>query len=358
MYLLALQNIHGIGPVRAKSLIAYCGSAEAIFRLSQQKLLKIPNIGEQTAKLIVGGTSLRDAESELHFCEKNNIEVISCYEQNYPNLLKQISDSPIILFKKGNLNLNQKMAIAVVGTRDSTHYGRSITEKFVFAFVQANLNIVSGLAVGIDITAHKAALHHKGTTTCVLAHGLDRIYPPHHKSVAEEILLNGAWLSEYPSKTKPDAVNFPERNRIIAGMCVATLVVEARPRGGALITARLAFNENREVYAIPGDVERHSAKGTNELIKQNIAKLVTEPEDILADLNLVQVMKKETSNKPLLPLTPEEQQIIRLLQDKDCVIDELLLKTDIPPGKLFSLLLDMEFKGLVIQLPGKKFKLL
>ncbi|MCS7028959.1 MAG: DNA-processing protein DprA [Bacteroidia bacterium] len=359
LYLLALQNIHGIGPVRAKNLIAYCGDAQAIFRLSQQRLLKIPNIGEQTAKAIASGLCLKAAEKELNFCEKNGIEVISCYEEHYPNLLKQIPDSPIILFKKGNLNLNQKMAIAVVGTRQATSYGKSITEKFVSAFAQANLNIVSGLAIGIDVTAHRAALSNKGSTTCVLAHGLDRIYPPHHKTIAQEMLENGAWLTEYPSNTQPESTNFPERNRIIAGMCVATLVIEARPKGGALITARIAFSKNREVYAVPGDINRLCAKGSNELIKQNIAKLVTEPEDILADLNLAQITNKpQTAQPSTLPLTPEEQHIVQILQEKECVIDELIVKTDMPAGKLFSILLDMEFKGIISQLPGKKFKLL
>lgn len=359
LYLLALQNIRGIGPVRAKSLIAYCGSAEAIFHTSEQKLLKIPNIGESTVKEISNGAYLKEAEAELNFCEKNDIEVMSFYEDKYPHLLKQISDAPIVLFKKGNLNLNEKTAIAIVGTRDATQYGRQITEKFAIAFAQANVNIVSGLAIGIDIIAHKTALQHKGSTTCVLAHGLDRIYPSHHKGIAESMLEKGAWITEYPSKTQPDATNFPERNRIIAGMCLATLVVEARPKGGALITARIAFSENREVYAIPGDIERNSSKGTNDLIKKNIAKLVTEPEDILTDLNLIQILKKEAKTSAItMPLSAEEQKITELLKQKDCVIDEIILHTEMTPSKLLSVLLEMEFKGIVAQLPGKKFRLM
>lgn len=356
--MLALQKIHGIGAVRAKSLIAYCGSAEAVFHAPEQTLRKIPHIGEQTIKEIKGNTCLREAEQELNFCEKNEIEVITYYETPYPALLKQTADAPMILFKKGNLNLNEKTGIAIVGTRDATQYGRQITEKFSAAFAEANLNIVSGLAVGIDITAHKTAIQHNGSTTCVLAHGLDRIYPSHHKSIAESMLEKGAWITEYPSKTQPESTNFPERNRIIAGMCVATLVIEARPKGGALITAHLAFSENREVYAIPGDIERNSSKGTNNLIKENIARLVTEPEDILKDLNLVQILKKETKPVPAsIPLTAEEQEIVNLLKHKECVIDEILLHTNLNPSKLFSVLLEMEFKGIVIQLPGKKFRL-
>ncbi len=357
--MLALQNIHGIGSIRAKNLIAHCGSAEAVFHSTEQNLRKVPGISENSAKEIISGAYLKEAEAELNFCDKNNIEVFTYYENSYPVLLKQISDAPLVLFKKGNLNLNQKTNIAIVGTRDATQYGKQITEKFATAFAEANLNVVSGLAIGIDITAHKTVTEHKGSTTCVLAHGLDRIYPSHHKSIAESILENGAWLTEYPSKTQPDATNFPERNRIIAGMCVATLVVEARPKGGALITARLAFSENREVYAIPGDIERNSSKGTNELIKQNIAKLVTEPEDILKDLNLVQILKKETKTVlTSLPLSAEEQQIVNLLKEKECVIDEILVHMDMNPSKLFSTLLEMEFKGILMQLPGKKFKLL
>lgn len=359
LYLLALQNIRGIGAVRAKKLVAHCGSAEAVFHSTEQKLQKISGINENITKEIINSSAyLKDAEAELNFCEKNDIEVITYYEDKYPILLKQISDAPLVLFKKGNLNLNEKTSIAIVGTRDATQYGRQITEKFAAAFVQANLNVVSGLAVGIDITAHKAVLEHNGSTTCVLAHGLDRIYPSHHKNIAQSMLEKGAWLTEYPSKTQPDAVNFPERNRIIAGMCIATLVVEARPKGGALITARLAFSENRDVYAIPGDIERNSSKGTNDLIKQNIAKLVTEPEDILKDLNLIQILKKET--KPVLttlPLTHEEQQIVNLLKEKERVIDEILIHIDLNPSRLFSILLEMEFKGILVQLPGKKFKL-
>lgn len=356
--MLALQNIHGIGAVRAKNLIAHYGSAEAVFHSSEQKLKKVPGIGENSIKEIISGAYLKEAEAELNFCDKNDIEVITYYENNYPVLLKQISDAPMVLFKKGNLNLNEKTSIAIVGTRDATQYGKQVTEKFATAFAEANLNVVSGLAVGIDITAHKTVLQNNGSTTCILAHGLDRIYPSHHKSIAENMLEKGAWLTEYPSKTQPDATNFPERNRIIAGMCIATLVIEARPKGGALITARLAFSENREVYAVPGDIERNSSKGTNDLIKQNIAKLVTEPEDILKDLNLVQILKKEI--KPLsvsLPLSAEEQQIVTLLKEKERVIDELLLHIDMSPSKLFSILLEMEFKGILVQLPGKKFRL-
>lgn len=356
--MLALQNIHGIGSVRAKNLIAYCGSAEAVFHTSEQKLQKIPNIGEHSIKEIVSKAYLKEAEQEINFCEKNDIEVITYYEDKYPTLLKQVSDAPMILFKKGNLNLNEKTNIAIVGTRDATQYGRQITEKFATAFSEANLNVVSGLAIGIDIVAHKSVIQHNGSTTCVLAHGLDRIYPSNHRSIAENMLEKGAWLTEYPSKTQPDATNFPERNRIIAGMCVATLVVEARPKGGALITARLAFSENREVYAIPGDIERNSSKGTNDLIKQNIAKLVTEPEDILKDLNLIQILKKENKSVSIaLPLSSEEQEIVNLLKEKERVIDEILIHIDIPPSRLFSVLLEMEFKGILVQLPGKVFKL-
>ena len=256
LYLLALALTKGLGPVSVKNLIAYCGSAKAVFDSPKGRLRRAPGIGETASRLVKESRNLQRAESEMNFCLREGIDMITYLDEDYPNRLKFIHNAPLILFKKGAVNLNAQPNIAIVGTRKSTDYGRELTEIFSSFFAQKGINVVSGLAYGIDITAHKIVLKEKGITTAVLAHGLDRIYPGKHYYKAQEMLEKGGILTEYLTGTDPDAPHFPARNRIVSGISKAVIVIEAAEKGGALITAKLAFDQNREVYAIPGRVGR------------------------------------------------------------------------------------------------------
>ncbi len=364
-YLLALLAIEGIGTITAKQLVAYAGSAEAVFGLSEGRMLKIPGIGEKTATTLREAAKrisplLDSADRELAWCHKQGVQVTAFWQAGFPDLLKTELTLPVILFQKGALDLNAQQAVAIVGTRKATDYGRRQAAHFAQVLAAAGLNVVSGLAYGIDAEAHRATLAAHGKTTAVLGHGLDRIYPPQHVALAKKILDHGgALLSEYRTGVPPDAVNFPERNRIIAGLSRAVLVMEAGEKGGALITGRLAFEMNREVYALPGSVESKSSIGCHMLIQRNIAKLVTTPEEVLQELALQNADMKAGKQGSLLAQTPDlhgpDATVYNALNTGGRTLDELALATALPVAQLVSLLLDLEFKGLVRQLPGRKF---
>ncbi|RZL44317.1 MAG: DNA-processing protein DprA, partial [Pedobacter sp.] len=234
LHKIALTFIKSIGPVNAKNLLAYCGSAEAVFSASKKQLLQIPGIGEKTVEAILNTDALKRAEEELKFVEKHNIEVLFFSDDNYPKRLKNCFDSPILLYFKGEADLNHKRIISIVGTRNATEYGRNLCKQLCMVLAPYNVLIVSGLAYGIDVTAHKECIANNITTVGVLGHGLDRLYPQVHKTVSQKMVLNGGLLSEFPTLTNPDRQNFPQRNRIIAGIADATIVVEASIKGGAL----------------------------------------------------------------------------------------------------------------------------
>ena len=364
LYLLALSLIKGLGPVSVKSLIAYCGSAEAVFQMPVQKLTRAPGIGVQAAKLVREGKMLDRAELEMRYAEKHGLQVLNYLDEAYPHALKFIHDAPLILFQKGPINLNAQLNLAIVGTRRATPYGRELAEQFATCFAQAGLNVVSGLAYGIDIAAHRSVLQAGGKTTAVLAHGLDTLYPGAHRQRAEEMLERGGWITEYPTGTKPDAPHFPSRNRIIAGMCKAVVVIEAAARGGALITARQAFEQNREVYAIPGRVGDTFSEGCNRLIQTDVAKLIQEPQEVLADLEIQWQQHDEQSEQlqllldqaPTVALSPDEAKVLNFLARGDALVDQITLHTGIPMAVLNPLLLQMEFKSLLKQLPGKRVR--
>lgn len=368
LYLLALSLVKGLGPVGARNLISYCGgNAEAVFTSSKGRLLKTPGIGPQTVNALKAADTLRLAEKELNYCQLQKIKVLSFLDQEYPHALKFVHDAPLVLFKKGNVNLNAQTGIAIVGTRKASSEGREISEEFARFFAQLGINVVSGLAYGIDIAAHKGALNTSGITTAVLGHGLDQIYPSSHSRKAFEMLERGGLVTEYLSYVKPDAPHFPARNRIIAGICKAIIVIEAAESGGALITARQAFDQNREVYAIPGRLNDPYSKGCNHLIRDQIAKLITSPEEVLDDLDIQWRHHKEPSEAessqlllefapPANPLSAEESRVLSYLIKGEALIDHITHHTGIPSSQLNALLLSMEFKGLVRQTPGKRFR--
>jgi DNA processing protein len=360
--LLALSLVHGIGNRTLKNLISYCGSATKVLQTSTAKLQRIPGIGPSTAANITSNQLIEQAEQELSRCEKASIQILSYTDKEYPFRLKQIPDAPPIIYKKGNIILDDKLTIAIVGTRNATNYGKQLTEKLVEDLSIVNPVIISGLAYGIDIHAHRAALKHDLSTIAVLGSGIDVIYPSAHKSTANEMLDKGALFSEQPLGAKPDAFNFPSRNRIIAGIADITIVVEAAIKGGALITAELANSYDREVAAFPGNVGATYSEGCNKLIKENKAHLIEHAQDVFRLMNWDDIAE----GKPAKPsyqienFEESEWQVIETLKQNDNVlaIDLLSIKSQITLNQLASILLQLEFKGVVKSLPGKKYQLL
>ena len=361
LYRIALTLIPGIGSVNGKSLVAYCGGVKAVFMERKNALLKIPGIGELTVNAISNHNVFGRAEQELQFIEKNKISSLFYLDQEYPIRLKQCHDSPLMLFYKGTANLNSPKIVAIVGTRNATEYGRDMCRKIVEGLVEQNVLIVSGLAFGIDTWSHKAALDFNLSTVGVLGHGLDRIYPYANRSLAARMLESGGLLCEYLSQTKPDRENFPMRNRIIAGMSDAIVVVEAGSTGGALITADLGNQYNRDVFAVPGRIGDLQSEGCNKLIKINKAALIQSAEDINYILNwTTQKPQKQTLQRQLfITLTDDEALIVKVLKDKgEMDIDSLLIETLIPPSKAAGILLNLEFNGVLRCLPGKVYRLI
>lgn len=360
--LMALSMTKGLGPVNTRNMMAYCGSATQVLTMPVGKLMRISGIGAKTIRLVQEAkASLDKAEAELRFCEKEGIEVLRYSDDNYPSMLKFIHDSPLILYKKGQVDLNAQHNIAIVGTRKPTDYGKKMAHQFAAYFAEKNINVVSGLAFGVDIMAHNTVVKANGITTGVVGHGLDQIYPSEHTQRAMQMLEKGGLISEFPSGTALHPNNFPARNRIIAGLSKAIVVIEAKESGGALITAHFAFEQNREVYAVPGNVGYPYSAGCNKLIRENIAKLVTDPQEVLDDLDIkwkeVAKSAESLAVKPQhIVLSEKEQLIVNVLEGRELHIDNIALQTGLSMSELNSTLLLMEFNGLVVQRAGKNFR--
>jgi len=358
VFQVALELIPGVGNKGIKQLISYCGSAKAVFSANKSALLKIPGVGEKLAHEIIHSSTFREAEFILAEAGKIDSQVLHYSNPDYPQRLKQVPDAPNILYKKGAGDLNPKRVVAIVGTRKATEYGKSITDQIVEDLAGFNVSVISGLAYGIDIQAHKACIRHKAPTIAVLAGGLDRIYPSVHKKYVKELSDLGGIVSESVPGTKPSPQLFPARNRIIAGMSDAVIVVEAAAKGGALITAHIADSYERLVFAVPGGVGKAYSEGTNKLIASQRALIYTGVQDLIYHLNW-DVDDDQPSNFVLPELTSSERQIFDLLQSQQepIEVDLLALKTQIPINEIASHLLSLEFKNLVKSLPGKKFGL-
>jgi DNA processing protein len=359
-YTLALSLIPGIGPVNARSLISYCGSPAQVFKTKKHLLLKIPGIGESTADAIVHHNPFKRAEEEIKFSEQKKITVLNFLDNNYPNRLKQCVDAPLLLFYTGNADLNAEKVLGIVGTRNATDYGRNICEDLIEDLIDLNILIISGLAYGIDIAVHKACVKRNIPNIGVLGHGLDRIYPSVHKDTAKRMIENGGLLTEFLSGSQPDRQNFPRRNRIVAGLIDALVLVETADDGGALITATIADSYNKDVFAYPGNIHNKYSKGCNLLIKTNRAALVENANDILDMLRW-----KETQIKPkvqrelFIELSDEERLIYDMMKKfEELSIDQLTAQLSITPGTLANALLNLEFQGIVSALPGKRYKLI
>lgn len=360
--LLALHFIPGIGDFLVKQLVSYCGSAEEVFKLPKSKLLKIPNVGEATYSALQSGNPFKLAEEEIRKAEKNDTRLLFYFDKEYPERLKSIDDSPSLLYVKGNLNLNTSKTVGLVGTRQATSYGKEIVEQIVEDLQGHQPLIVSGLAYGIDIHAHKEALKRSLPTLGILGSGIDVIYPATHQDVAKKMIDQGGLATENPFGTKPDAHNFPARNRIIAGLCDALVVVEAAEKGGALITAEIANNYNKDVFAIPGSLHQVYSQGCNKLIKVNKAHLMTSVKDLEYIMNWSPAQKNVEISSEQLDLNlfdTEERIVVNFLKEKrsPMMIDELSRRSAISPSTLASLLLNLEFKNVVRSLPGKMYKL-
>lgn len=360
-YQVALNMLPGIGSVIAKQLVSYCGSVKEIFKASSAKLDKIPGIGPKTISLIKNSDLLKDADIEIEKCSKNNVRILFYTDKDYPYKLKQTIDGPLIIYSKGEGEINPRRAIAIVGTRQATEYGKSVTEQLVADLKPYGVAIISGLAYGIDITAHKAAIHNDIPTHAVLGSGVDVIYPAIHRDVAHKLQSNGALISEFPLGTKPEAYHFPARNRIIAGMSDAVVVIEAAERGGALITADIANSYNREVFALPGNLDHRFSVGCNKLIQQQKAVIFTNVKDLIKELNwdLEEGGIVKNRDQSLESFSKEERLIIDLLtpEKTGLEIDKLAWKSHLTVNQLANVLLSLEFEGVIKALPGKKYQM-
>ncbi|AIM60286.1 DNA processing protein [Cellulophaga sp. RHA_52] len=355
---LRLQSIPNIGSVTAKKLIAHCGSASQIFSSRKTDLLKIDGIGTLKLKNIFDTSHLDAAEEELQFIKKNNIETLYFKDENYPDYLKHAIDAPILLFKRGNINLKNRKIISVVGTRKITSYGTAFCEKFIADIAPLNPIIVSGFAYGVDICIQKEAIKHGLQTIGCLAHGLNQVYPKVHSKYTTDIEKNGGFLTEFWSTSTPERENFLKRNRIIAGLSEATVVVESAEKGGSLVTADIAHGYNREVFAVPGRTQDKYSLGCNNLIKQQKAQMITSAADVVYLLGWEPKQKaKITQQQLFVELTEVEQQIHSFLQTEGKqLLDTIALACNIPVFKTSSTLLNMEMKGAIRPLPGKLFE--
>lgn len=353
--------IKGVGPKNARQLVAYCGGVEAVFKEKKRSLEKIPGIGPETAKNIIKKEVLAIAEKELAFIEKFKMNAHFYLDDSYPTRLSECMDAPLLMYSKGNVDFNKQYVISIVGTRNATRYGKAVTDTFVtdLAASYPDAIVVSGLAYGIDIQAHKAALSNSLETIAVLGSGMDKIYPALHKTTAKQIVEHGALLTEYPSGAKPDAQNFVKRNRIVAGICDAVVVVETSLKGGSLITANLAVSYNKDVFAFPGNVGELVSTGCNNLIKTNRAALIESFSDLEFQMGWEQQKQSTQKSAKTYDATMEEQKLIQLIKDTPEAQIGLLAKlSKMEMSSIHTLLFEMELKGIVQKLPGNIFQLI
>ncbi len=360
-YKIALSLIPGIGGVLARNLVAYVGSVEGVFSESLKSLVKIPGIGEINARRIKNSDVLTKANKEIEFIEKHKIETHFYTDNNYPRRLKSCIDAPVLLFSKGKMSLNEQRIISIVGTRNATDYGKQVCDELIKQFAERNYEIlvVSGLAYGIDIQAHKSALKNNIPTVGVVGHGLDRLYPSLHKETAKKMIANGGLVSDFISGSKIDPSNFIRRNRIIAGLADATVVIQSAAKGGALVTADIASSYNRDVFAFPGRAGDVYSKGCNQLIRNSGATLI----DGIDDLEYFMGWENNQTEKNIqsslfIELNEQEQKVVDLLQKEGKLfIDQISAEMGLPTSRVSTTLLNLEFKNVLIVLPGQIYKL-
>lgn len=361
LHQIALTRVPNIGDVHAKALIQIYGSAQAVFKAKRKELEKIEGIGSIRAGAIKDFSDFSSSEEEITFIEKYRITPLFITDEGYPRRLLNCFDCPALLYYRGNADLNNSKIISIVGTRNNSSYGKTVCEKFIEELKQGNILIVSGLAFGIDTIAHKAALRNDLQTVAVLAHGLDRIYPEQNKSLAKQITGHGGLLTEFISNTNPDKQNFPKRNRIVAGMCDAVIVIESSKKGGSLITAELGNGYNKDVFAIPGRTNDAKSEGCNYLIKNNKAALINSADDFLDMMGWSVRLRPAHEKKQrelFIELSPDEKIVVDILQQQENIhIDELYFKSGLSSSAVATALLMLEMQNVIISMPGKVYKL-
>lgn len=354
----ALNLVPGVGKATYRKLVERFGGAEGVFKAQRAELREIPGLPDKTMDEILNFSSRARLEREVKLIEDRQVAIITMWDSAYPHNLKHIPDPPPLLYVEGEIKEEDALAISIVGTRSPTWYGREITSRLSEGLARRGVTVVSGMARGIDSHAHLAALDAGGRSIAVLGCGLNVVYPPENKELKERIKGQGAVISEFVMDAKPDKLNFPIRNRIISGLSLGTVVVEAPLKSGALITATLALEQNREIFAVPGSVSSHKSRGTNSLIKQG-AKLVEKVEDIIEELpaEVGSLLKEPVAvKKPPPPqLPPEELKVFSLLHYEAQHIDSLTEQSGLPPGKMAGILARLELEGLIKQFPGKTF---
>lgn len=360
LYQIGLSQIPGVGPVLARQLVAYCGSAQAVFEARKKELLAIPNIGETTARNVLNKEALQIAERECAFVARHGITPLFYLDPAYPTRLTNLPDAPVMMYYRGKADLHHPRMVAVVGTRKPSPQGIRACEELIEGLRPYGVQVISGLAYGIDICAHRQSLASDIPTIGVLGHGLGRIYPAQHRSVAERMCGEGGLLTEFISSTSPEREHFPMRNRIVAGLCDALVVVETARKGGSMITAYMANDYHKDVFAFPGRNKDPYSQGCNLLIKSHRAALIEQASDI------AYVMRWEESGDQagkqtqlFAELTEEEKLIVNLLKEHEGIsIDHLTFATQFRGSTLAGLLLNLEFKGIIKTLPGKRYTLI
>lgn len=360
LYQLALTLVPQIGDVQARLLLRQLGSAEAVFKASLHHLETIEGIGTIRARAIRSFRDFDAAEAELRFIEAHNITPLSLTDTAYPQRLLNCTDAPTLLFYNGTADLNASRIVSIVGTRSNTDYGKKVTEKLVTDLAAHQVLVVSGLAYGIDSIAHKAALKAGLQTVGVVGHGLDKIYPYAHTALARDMMQHGGLLTEFFSGTKPDKHNFPLRNRIVAGIADATVVVETLINGGSMITAKLADSYNRDVFAVPGRITDSKSAGCNFLIQHNKALLLTDAQQLLHVMGWKDAKKAapKAQRSLFVDLSDDEKKIIDLLQQRDAMhLDEMTINSGLSSSAIAAAILNLELQSIVVSLPGKMLKL-
>ena len=357
-YVLALLKVEGVGDIVAKKLLTHYQEPALIFKTKASQLTAIDGIGTVLLRKLKDKTIFQKAEAELHFIEKNNIAVSYFLEENYPDRLKHCVDGPVLLFSSGNIQLKNRKIISIVGTRQVTSYGMDFCKNLIADLAPLNPIIVSGFAYGVDIIAHQAAIENELQTIGVLAHGLNQIYPKMHKKYVAKMEANGGFMTEFWSSSSPERENFVRRNRIVAGISEATIVIESADKGGSLITANMANEYNRDVFAVPGRASDKYSFGCNTLIKTQKAQLLTSAADLIYHLNWdLETTSKSIQKQLFVTLDDDEQKVYDFLVKKGKeMLDYIALECDFPIFKISGILLNMELKGVIRPLPGKYFE--